>query len=237
MKKINEIKNFKVTMDECSILNSTGEIDEINHEEFFFMTKEKAKRQIALYAETYKLWKLVKEDYNGFEKTHKSPCLTGNVTVSMQEVNLIGIVKYKVVLSEEYDFSECPSTIEVFASIEEAQEYFDNLVEEAKEGRWGRESDYIEIQADNDFAFKAEAPGDKISITLEEFVQQYTPTELWEVRGVDDLEGMTFAVCTSEDKAIEAEKLLKAQGFEDIVIKRSNLNLDEIKIGEDIILL
>lgn len=61
------------------------------------------------------------------------------------------------------------------------------------------------------------------------------PTEIYEVRGVDDLEGMTFAVCTSEDKAIEAEKLLKAQGFEDIVVKRSNLNLDEIKIGEDII--
>ena len=61
------------------------------------------------------------------------------------------------------------------------------------------------------------------------------PTEIYEVRGTNDLEGMTFAVCTSEDKAIEAEKLLKAQGFEDIVVKRSNLNLDEIKIGEDII--
>lgn len=61
------------------------------------------------------------------------------------------------------------------------------------------------------------------------------PTEIYEVRGTNDLEGMTFAVCTSEDKAIEAEKLLKTQGFEDIVVKRSNLNLDEIKIGENII--
>ena len=233
MKKINKIKNYKVTMDKCIILYITGEIDKINHEEFFFMTKEEAKRQIALYAETYKLWKLVKEDYNGFEKTHKSPCLTDNVTVSIQKVNLIGTVKYKVVLSEEYDFVWRPSTVEVFASVEEAQEYFNNLLEERRKD-WERGS-YVEIKEDTNSSFKAEAPGDEISITLEEFVQQYTPTELWEVRGINDLEGMTFAVCTSEDKAIEAEKLLKVPGFEDIVVKRIHLNLDEIKIGEDII--
>lgn len=64
---------------------------------------------------------------------------------------------------------------------------------------------------------------------------RFQTTELWEVKGVDDLEGVTFAVCTSEDKAVEAEKLLKAQGFEDIKITKSNLNLDEIKIGEDTI--
>ena len=233
MKKINEIKNYKVTMDKCSILNSTGEIDKINHEEFFFMTKEEAKRKMTSYAESYNLWKTIEENSDSFEKAHKSPCLTDNVTVSIQEVNLIGTVKYKVVLSEKYDFVWRPSTVEVFASVEEAQEYFNNLLEERRKD-WERGS-YVEIKEDTNSSFKAEAPGDKISITLEEFVQQYTPTELWEVRGVDDLEGMTFAVCTSEDKAIEAEKLLKAQGFEDIVIKKSNLNLDEIKIGQDTI--
>lgn len=187
MKKIEMVKNYKVTMDKCSILNSTGEIDEINHEEFFFMTKEEAKRKIDSYEESYNLWKTIKEDFNGFEKAHKSSCLTGKCRVSMQEVNLIGTVKYKVTLSEEYDFSKYPSIVEVFDSIEEAQEYFNNLLEEKREN--------------------------------------------WE-RG---REGMIFAICTSEAKAIEAESLLKAQGFEDIKTKKSNFNLDEIKIGKDTI--
>lgn len=235
MKKINVVKNYKVTMDECSVLNSTGEIDKINHEEYFFMTKEEAKRKISSYAETYKAWKTIKEGSNGFKKAHKSPCLKGNVTVSMQEVNLIGTVKYKVVLFEEYDFVWRPSTVEVFDSIEEAQEYFNNLLEEKRED-WERGS-YVEIKEDTISSFKAKAPGDKISITLEEFVQQYTPTEIYEVVGINDLEGMTFAICTSEEKAVEAKNLLKTQGFEDLEIKKSNLNLDEIKIGQDIILL
>jgi len=233
MKKIIEVKNYKVTMDKCNVLRSTGEVDEINHEEFFFMTKEEAKRKMTSYAEDYKLWKTIEETNDSFKKAHKSPCLKGSVTVSMQEVNLIGTVKYKVVLFEEYDFVYRPTIVEVFASIEEAQEYFNNLLEEKRED-WERGS-YVEIKEDTNSSFKAEAPGDKISITLEEFVQQYTPTELWEVRGINDLEGMTFAVCTSEDKAIEAEKLIKAQGFENIKTKRSELNLDEIKIGQDII--
>lgn len=235
MKKIKTIKNYKVILNVNRVELATGEEGHNEHEEYLFMTKEEAEKKIASYIKDYeKKWEINKTSY-GFEASYENAYTEGQAIVTMEEVSLIGTVKYKIVLSEEYDFSEYPSTIEVFASIEEAQEYFDNLVEEAKEERWGRESDYVEIQADNDFAFKAEAPGDKISITLEEFVQQYTPTELWEVRGINDLEGMTFAVCTSEDKAIEAEKLLKAQGFEDIVIKRSNLNLDEIKIGQDTI--
>lgn len=233
MKKIESVKNYKVTMDKCSVLRSTGEVDGINHEEFFFMTKEEAKRKMTSYAEDYKLWKTIEETNDSFKKAHKSPCLKGSVTVSMQEVNLIGTVKYKVVLFEEYDFVYRPTIVEVFASIEEAQEYFNNLLEEKRED-WERGS-YVEIKEDTASSFKAEAPGDKISITLEEFVQQYTPTELWEVKGTDDLEGMTFAICTSKEKALEAKKLLKTQGFEDLKIKKSNINLDEIKIGQDTI--
>lgn len=238
MKKIESVKNYKVTMDNCSVLRSTGEVDRINHEEFFFMTKEEAKRKMTSYAEDYKLWKTIEETNDSFKKAHKSPCLKGSVTVSMQEVNLIGTIKYKVVLSEEYDFSDYPSTVEVFASIKEAQEYFNNLLKEKRED-WERGS-YVEIKEDTNCSFKAEAPGDKISITLEEFVEQYAPIELWEVKGTDDLEGMTFAVCTSKEKALEAEKLLKTQGFEglgfeDLEIKKSNINLDEIKIGQDTI--
>lgn len=233
MKKIESVKNYKVTMDKCSVLRSTGEVDEIKHEEFFFMTKEEAKRKMTSYAEDYKLWKTIEETNDSFKKAHKSPCLKGSVTVSMQEVNLIGTVKYKVVLFEEYDFVYRPTIVEVFVSIEEAQEYFNNLLEE-KRADWER-GNYVKIQEDTNSSFKAEDYGDKISITLEEFVEQYVPTEIYEVVGVNDLEGMTFAVCTSEDKAIEAEKLLKAQGFEDIKIKKSNLNLDEIKIGQDTI--
>lgn len=237
MKKLMKVKNYKVTMD-YNVLNNTGEIYKTNHEEFFFMTKEEAKEKMKSYAESYELWKTIKENVNGFKKIHKSPDSNDNITVSMQEVNLIGTVKYKVILSEEYDFSQYPSTVEVFASIKEAQEYFNNLLKEKRED-WERGS-YVEIKEDTNCSFKAEAPGDKISITLEEFVEQYAPIELWEVKGTDDLEGMTFAVCTSKEKALEAEKLLKTQGFEglgfeDLEIKKSNINLDEIKIGQDTI--
>lgn len=232
MKKLIKVKNYKVTMD-YNALNSIEEIYKTNHEEFFFMTKEEAKEKMKSYAESYELWKTIKEDVNSFEKVHKSPDSKDNITVSIQEVNLIGTVKYKVVLSEEYDFSQYPSTVENFTSIKEAQEYFNNLLEEKRED-WERGS-YVEIKEDTNCSFKAEAPGDKISITLEEFVEQYVPTKIYEVVGINDLEGMIFAVCTSEDKAIEAEKLLTAQGFEDIKIKKSNLNLDEIKIGQDAI--
>lgn len=232
MKKLMKVKNYKVTMD-YNALNNTGEIYKTNHEEFFFMTKEEAKEKMKSYAESYELWKTIKEDVNGFEKVHKSPDSNDNITVSMQEVNLIGTVKYKVVLSEEYDFSQYSSTVKVFASIKEAQEYFNNLLKEKRED-WERGS-YVEIKEDTNCSFKAEAPGDKISITMEEFVEQHAPIELWEVKGTDDLEGITFAVCTSKEKALEAEKLLKAQGFEDIRIKKNGVNLDEIKIREDTI--
>lgn len=239
MKKIIEVKNYKVVLNVNRIELATGEEGHNEHEEYLFMTKERAEKKIASYTKYYEEeeWEISKTS-DGFEASYENAYTEGKAIITMQEVNLIGTVKYKVVLSEEYDFSEYPSTIEVFSSIEEAREYFNNLLEEKRED-WERGS-YVEIKEDTDSSFKAEAPGDKISITLEEFVEQYTPTELWEVKGTDDLEGMTFAVCTSKEKALEAEKLLKTQGFEglgfeDLEIKKSNINLDEIKIGQDTI--
>lgn len=234
MKKIETVKNYKIVLNVNRVELATGKEGHNEHEEYLFMTKEEAEKKMASYIKYYEEeeWKINKTSY-GFEASYENAYTEGQAIVTMEEVSLIGTVKYKVVLSEEYDCSELPSTVEIFASIEEAQDYFNVLVEEKRED-WER-GNYVEIQEDTNSSFKAEDYGDKISITLEEFVEQYVPTEIYEVVGANDLEGMTFAICTSEDKAIEAEKLLKAQGFEDVAIKRSNLNLDEIKIGQYII--
>lgn len=232
MKKIKNIKNYKVNLEVKRSDFTINKNYEKESKEFFFMTKKEAEQKIASYIKNYEeeKWEINKKPY-GFKAFYKNKYTKGQAIATMEEVNLIGIVKYKIVFSENYDFSCYPPTIKVFDSIEEAKKCFNILIKKAKE-TW---NDRKDIKEDTDFTFKAEAPGDNISITLEEFVEQYTPTKLWEVRGINDLEGMIFAVCTSKDKAIEAEKLLTAQGFKDIKIKKSNLNLDEIKIGQDTI--
>lgn len=232
MKRIKNIKNYKVNIEIKRSDSTTGENYEKESKEFFFMTKKEAEQKITSCIKNYEeeKWEINKKPY-GFEAFYKNKYMKSQAIATMEEVNLIGIVKYKIIFSENYDFSCYPPTIKVCDSIEEAKECFDILTKEAKE-TW---NDRKDIKEDTDFAFKAKAPGDNISITLEEFVEQYVPTEIYEVVGINDLEGMIFAVCTSENKAIEAEKLLKTQGFEDIKIKKSNLNLDEIKIGQDTI--
>lgn len=232
MKRIKDIKNYKINIEVKRSDSTTGESYEKESKEFFFMTKKEAEQKIASCIKNYEeeKWEINKKPY-GFEAFYKNKYTKGQAIATMEEVNLIGIVKYKIVLSENYDFSCYPPTIKIFDSIEEAKECFDILIKKAKE-TW---NDRKDIKEDTNFTFKAEAHGDNISITLEKFVEQYTPTKLWVVRGINDLDGMIFAVCTSEDKAIEAKKLLKAQVFEDFEIRKSNLNLDEIKIGQNTI--
>lgn len=232
MKRIKNIKNYKVNIEVKRSDSTTGENYEKESKEFFFMTKKEAEQKIVSCIKNYEeeKWEINKKPY-GFEAFYKNKYTKDQAIATMEEVNLIGIVKYKIVFSGNYNFAWYPSTIKVFDSIEEAKECFDILIKKAKEIC----NDRKDIKEDTTFAFKAEARGDNISITLEKFVEQYVPTKIYEVVGINDLEGMIFAVCTSVDKAIEAEKLLKAQGFEDIEIKKSNLNLDEIKIGQYII--
>ena len=57
--------------------------------------------------------------------------------------------------------------------------------------------------------------------------------QIWEVVGVDDLEGSTFAQCSTEEKANKAMKLLENEGFEDMLrVKQSSLRIDQIIIGD-----
>ena len=63
-----------------------------------------------------------------------------------------------------------------------------------------------------------------------------TGISIWEVVGIDDLEGTTFAQCTCKENAEKALDLLERQGFEDVLeIRESNLLLDKIELGGNII--
>jgi hypothetical protein len=55
-------------------------------------------------------------------------------------------------------------------------------------------------------------------------------TRIFAVVGIDDLEGMTFAQCTTMEKAKKAMKILVENGFDDVEIIESNLTLDVIEV-------
>lgn len=59
---------------------------------------------------------------------------------------------------------------------------------------------------------------------------------LFNVVGTDELEDMIFAICTTIEKAEKAQKLLEAEGFEDMItIVQSQVAIDELEIGGEII--
>ena len=50
---------------------------------------------------------------------------------------------------------------------------------------------------------------------------------LFNVVGTDELEDMIFAICTTIEKAEKAQKLLEAEGFEDMItIVQSQVAID-----------
>lgn len=55
---------------------------------------------------------------------------------------------------------------------------------------------------------------------------------LFNVFGIDDLEGVVFARCTTYEKANKVKELLEEEGFEDIIdIVQDEMPIDVIKIG------
>ena len=60
---------------------------------------------------------------------------------------------------------------------------------------------------------------------------------LFNVVGMDDLEGTVFARCTTYDKAQKAKELLEAEGFEDMldIEQDEMLPIDVIGIGGKLI--
>lgn len=60
--------------------------------------------------------------------------------------------------------------------------------------------------------------------------------KLFNVIGIDDLEGISFARCTTYEKAQKALKLLEAEGFQDMLdIEQDQLPIDCVKIGGKIL--
>ena len=59
---------------------------------------------------------------------------------------------------------------------------------------------------------------------------------LFNVVGMDDLEGTVFVRCTTYEKANKAKELLEAEGFEDMLdIVQDELPVDVIEIGGELI--
>lgn len=60
--------------------------------------------------------------------------------------------------------------------------------------------------------------------------------KLFNVIGIDDLEGTTFARCTTYEKAQKVKELLEAEGFEYMLdIVQDELPIDIIEIGGKLI--
>ena len=59
---------------------------------------------------------------------------------------------------------------------------------------------------------------------------------LFNVVGMDDLEGTVFARCTTYEKANKVKELLEEEGFEDMVdIVKDEIAIDVIEIGGKLI--
>ena len=59
---------------------------------------------------------------------------------------------------------------------------------------------------------------------------------LFNVIGIDDLEGTVFVRCTTYEKAQKAKELLEIEGFEDVVdIVQDEMPADIIEIGGKLI--
>jgi hypothetical protein len=61
-------------------------------------------------------------------------------------------------------------------------------------------------------------------------------TRLFNVIGTDDLEGMTFARCTTYEKALKAKECLENNGFEDMIdIVQDEIPVDVIEIDSQLL--
>lgn len=60
--------------------------------------------------------------------------------------------------------------------------------------------------------------------------------KIWEVNGIDDLEGTCFAQCSSKEKAEKAMQILEKNGFENmLIVEQSSLRLDQLLIEDKLI--
>lgn len=61
-------------------------------------------------------------------------------------------------------------------------------------------------------------------------------TKLFNVIGIDDLEGAVFARCTTYEKAVKAKECLEQEGFEDMIdIVQDEIPVDVIEIDSQML--
>lgn len=61
-------------------------------------------------------------------------------------------------------------------------------------------------------------------------------TRLFNVIGTGDLEGTTFARCTTYEKAVKAKECLEQEGFEDMIdIVQDEIPVDVIEIDSQLL--
>ena len=61
-------------------------------------------------------------------------------------------------------------------------------------------------------------------------------TRLYNVVGMDDLEGTTFARCTTYEKAQKAKEILEAEGFENVLdIVQDEIPVDVIEVDSQLL--
>lgn len=61
-------------------------------------------------------------------------------------------------------------------------------------------------------------------------------TKLFNVIGIDDLEGTVFARCTTYEKAVKAKEFLEQEGFEGMIdIVQDEIAVDVIEIDSQLL--
>lgn len=61
-------------------------------------------------------------------------------------------------------------------------------------------------------------------------------TKLFNVIGIDSLEGTVFARCTTYEKAVKAKEYLEQEGFEDMIdIVQDEIPINAIEVGSQML--
>ena len=111
-----------------------------------------------------------------------------------------------------------------FSRIVKKNEIVDAVIDEIKD-----EADYDETNSHEYF----DSNITDIIIDTDDYELAESITETYNVKGIDDLEGLTFAICSTEEKAKRAQALLEKADFVDCTkIVKSKIGIDKIIIND-----
>ena len=111
-----------------------------------------------------------------------------------------------------------------YAALVKKNETVDSVIESIKS-----QCDYDENGRDEFF----DSSISEIIIDTDDYESVDPVVETYCVRGIDEMDGLIFAKCSTKDKAEHAKKLLEDAGFVDCLeIMKSTLTLDKIVIDD-----